>query len=101
MANGWDVFSGYKIDVWSCGMTLYNFTTGEYPFEGETIFKLFENIGRCEVRVPSYVDKVLESLLRLMLSKEPGDRPDIATIRQHDWCRKRFPRTGKVTIVGF
>ena len=99
VANGWDVFSGYKIDVWSCGVTLYNFTTGEYPFEGETIFKLFENIGRCEVRVPSYVDKVLESLLRLMLSKEPGDRPDIATIRQHDWCRKRFPRTGKVTIV--
>ena len=43
VANGWDVFSGYKIDVWSCGITLYNFTTGQYPFEGETIFKLFEN----------------------------------------------------------
>jgi len=95
VANGWDVFSGYKIDVWSCGITLYNFTTGQYPFEGETIFKLFENIGKCEFTVPSFIDKVLESLLRIMLSKEPVDRPDISTIRQHDWCRKRFPRTGK------
>ena len=96
VANGWEVFSGYKIDVWSCGVTLYNFTTGGYPFEGETIFKLFENIGKCEFSVPNYVDKVLESLLRAMLSLDPQDRPDIPTIRQHDWSRKRFPRTGKV-----
>ena len=95
VANGWDTFSGYKIDVWSSGVTLYNFTTGDYPFEGETIFKLFENIGKCEFRAPSNIDKVLESLLRLMLSKMPEDRPDIATVRQHDWCKKRFPRTGK------
>ena len=95
MANGWDTFSGYKIDVLSSGVTLYNFTTGEYPFEGETIFKLFENIGKCEVRVPSNVDRVLESLLLVMLSKLPSDRPDIATVLQHDWCKKRFARTGK------
>jgi len=95
VANGWEKFAGFKIDVWSCGITLYNFSTGEYPFEGETIFKLFENIGKGDFSVPSYVDRVLESLLRSMLAKEPGDRPDIRTIQQHDWCRKRFPRTGK------
>jgi len=95
VANGWEKFAGFKIDVWSCGITLYNFSTGEYPFEGETIFKLFENIGKGEFSVPSCVDRVLESLLRSMLAKEPGDRPDIRTIQQHDWCRKRFPRTGK------
>lgn len=95
VANGWDKYSGFKIDVWSCGITLYNFSTGEYPFEGETIFKLFENIGKGEFSVPQYIDRVLESLLRSMLAKDPVDRPDIRTIQQHDWCRKRFPRTGK------
>jgi len=95
VANGWEKFAGFKIDVWSCGITLFNFSTGEYPFEGETIFKLFENIGKGDFSVPSYVDRVLESLLRSMLAKEPCDRPDIRTIQQHDWCRKRFPRTGK------
>jgi len=95
VANGWETFSGYKIDVWSSGVTLYNFTTGDYPFQGETIFKLFENIGKCEVHVPSTIDRLLSSLLLVMLSKLPEDRPDIATVRQHDWCKKRFPRTGK------
>ena len=51
----------------------------------------------CQVSVPAYVDKVLESLLRLMLSKEPDQRPDIATLKHHDWCRKRFPRWGQLS----
>ena len=50
VANGWEKFSGFKIDVWSAGVTLYNFVTGDYPFAGDTIFKLFENIGKGEFR---------------------------------------------------
>jgi len=95
VANGRDSFSGFKIDVWSSGVTLYNFTTGEYPFEGDTIFKLFENIGKGDFSVPQTVERVLESLLRAMLSKEPEDRPHVRGVLGHDWCRKRFPRTGK------
>ena len=75
---------------------IINRLSSRQPSLIETIFKLFENIGKCEFSVPNYVDKVLESLLRAMLSLEPQDRPDIPTIRQHDWSRKRFPRTGKV-----
>jgi serine/threonine-protein kinase 11 len=55
VANGRERFAGFKIDVWSSGITLYNFITGEYPFEGDTIFKLFENIGRGEFTVPQTV----------------------------------------------
>ena len=91
---------------------MFNFTTGEYPFEGDTIFKLFENIGKGEFTVPQsvsfmrcqwphhkgraalQVDKVLETLLRWMLATEAGDRPDMQAILAHDWCRKRFPRFG-------
>ena len=40
-------------------MTLYNFITGEYPFEGDTIFKLFENIGKGEFTVPQAVSSKL------------------------------------------
>merc|ERR1719228_1426556 len=95
VANGREQFSGFKIDVWSSGVTLYNFTTGEYPFEGDTIFKLFENIGKGEFTVPQSVDKVLETLLRWMLAPEAAERPDMPAVIGHDWCRKRFPRTGK------
>ena len=45
----------FKIFFFFSGVTLYNFTTGEYPFEGDTIFKLFENIGEGEFTVPQTV----------------------------------------------
>ena len=39
IANGLDEFPGFKVDVWSAGVTLFNFVTGSYPFEGDTIFR--------------------------------------------------------------
>lgn len=42
----------------------YNITTGRYPFEGENIYKLFENIGRGEFTVPDGVADSLADLLR-------------------------------------
>lgn len=38
-------------------------TTGLYPFEGENIYKLFENIGRGVYTIPDSIDKMLNSLL--------------------------------------
>ena len=42
----------------------YNITTGKYPFEGENIYKLFENIGKGEFTIPEGVDDTLADLLR-------------------------------------
>lgn len=42
----------------------FNITTGKYPFEGENIYKLFENIGKGEFTVPEEVDDLLADLLR-------------------------------------
>ena len=41
----------------------YNITTGLYPFEGENIYKLFENIGKGKYTIPDTVDSLLSSLL--------------------------------------
>ena len=41
----------------------YNLTTGKYPFEGDTIYKLFENIGKGEFSIPEGVSEQLSSLL--------------------------------------
>lgn len=38
-------------------------TTGLYPFEGENIYKLFENIGKGEYTIPDSLDKTLNTLL--------------------------------------
>lgn len=39
-------------------------TTGLYPFEGENIYKLFENIGKGEYVIPDSIDTMLASLIK-------------------------------------
>ncbi|KFQ70340.1 Serine/threonine-protein kinase STK11, partial [Phaethon lepturus] len=64
IANGLDTFSGFKVDIWSAGVTLYNITTGLYPFEGDNIYKLFENIGKGDYTIPEDCGPPLSDLLR-------------------------------------
>lgn len=64
IANGNEIFHGFKVDVWSSGVTLYNITSGEYPFEGDSIYKLFENISNGDFTIPDSIDELLESLIK-------------------------------------
>ncbi|KAM6962769.1 serine/threonine-protein kinase STK11-like [Aplochiton taeniatus] len=93
IANGLDTFSGFKVDIWSAGVTLYNITTSCYPFEGDNIYKLFENIGKGDYSVPEDCGPLLSDLLRGMLDYDPAKRFSIQLIRQHNWVRKRHPAT--------
>ena len=38
-------------------------TTSLYPFEGDNIYKLFENIGKGEFTIPDSVDSLMAGLL--------------------------------------
>ncbi|RZC42949.1 Pkinase and/or Kinase-like domain containing protein [Asbolus verrucosus] len=92
IANGLDSFPGFKVDVWSSGVTLYNFVTGQYPFEGDSIYKLFENIGKGDFTIPDYIEDPLRNLLLGMLQKDPDDRFSLQQIRQHIWFTRRPPK---------
>lgn len=87
IANGHDVFSGYKVDIWSTGVTLYNITTGLYPFEGDNIYKLLENIGKCEWVAPGWLEARLADLLTNILQADPSKRFSLQQIRQHEWFK--------------
>ncbi|KAI4876235.1 hypothetical protein NFI96_011015, partial [Prochilodus magdalenae] len=91
IANGLDTFSGFKVDIWSAGVTLYNITTSLYPFEGDNIYKLFENIGKGDYTIPEDCGPLLTDLLRGMLEYDPVKRFSIQQIRQHNWVRKKHP----------
>ncbi|XP_022807879.1 serine/threonine-protein kinase STK11-like [Stylophora pistillata] len=99
IANGLETFSGFKVDIWAAGVTLFNITTGKYPFEGENIYKLFENIGKGEFTVPEEVDDLLADLLRGMLNANPRNRFTIQQIRQHRWvCKNHWKTKHRVAI---
>jgi len=83
IANGLESFPGFKVDIWSSGVTLFNITTGKYPFEGDNIFKLFEKIGEGVFQVPEEVDPLLGDLLQGMLHKDPYQRFTLPLVRYH------------------
>lgn len=91
LAEGVDKFNGYKIDIWSSGVTLYSITTGKYPFEGENIYRLFEKISKGIFTMPEWLDPALQNLLYGMLTKDPDQRFDIIQVRSHDWFRRKHP----------
>jgi len=92
IANGLESFPGFKVDIWSSGVTLFNITTGKYPFEGDNIFKLFEKIGEGVFEVPEEVDPLLGDLLQGMLHKDPFQRSTLPRVRSHGWFAKKHPR---------
>jgi len=91
IANGNESFSGFKVDIWSSGVTLYNITTGLYPYEGNNIYRLLENIGKCEWYPPTWLESDLSDLLVNMLRQQPHDRFSIQQIRNHAWCKLNKP----------
>ncbi|XP_078054430.1 serine/threonine-protein kinase STK11 isoform X1 [Mustelus asterias] len=99
IANGLDTFSGFKVDIWSAGVTLYNITTGLYPFEGDNIYKLFENIGKGEYTIPEECGPLLSDLLQGMLEYDPVKRFSIQQIRQHNWFRKKHPQAENLVPI--
>ncbi|XP_072023630.1 serine/threonine-protein kinase STK11-like [Amphiura filiformis] len=95
IANGLEIFSGFKVDVWSSGITLFNITTGTFPFEGDNIYRLFENIGKGHFNMPSDVPAPLADLLSGMLKTDPDERSAIKHIRNHAWVRQKHPIIGE------
>ena len=41
----------------------YNIVTGKFPFEGDNIYRLFENIGKGDYTIPADVPPQLTNLL--------------------------------------
>nr|WJQ78207.1 serine/threonine-protein kinase [Macrobrachium nipponense] len=100
VAGGARIFPGFKVDVWSAGCTLFNLTSGKYPFEGENMYRLFENICEKPLVVPPELDPVLSSLLEGMLVKDPYQRMSLAQVKCHDWCCKKHPCTDEEAPIG-
>ncbi|KAL7633092.1 UNVERIFIED_CONTAM: hypothetical protein RMT77_016453 [Armadillidium vulgare] len=92
VAGGAEKFPGFKVDVWSAGVTLFNMCSGSYPFDGANVFRLYESICEKPIEIPSDLDVTLQRLLEGMLLKNPYDRLSIQEVRKHEWClRKQVP----------
>lgn len=85
IATGKKSFSGFKLDIWAGGVTLYVLVTGQYPFQGTNVFNLYEQIAKAEYEIPGWVEKSLADLIRGMMRKDEETRFTIKEIKENAW----------------
>ena len=81
-----------KINILYKKIFRYNITTGKYPFEGDNIYRLYENIGKGDYTIPPEVDVTLKSLLQGMLQKDADIRFTLQQVKKHEWTNSTYPK---------
>ncbi|VDK49079.1 unnamed protein product [Anisakis simplex] len=94
-------YHGRKVDIWACGVTLYNLVSGEYPFEGDIIMRLFDNIATQPLQMPKsvHLSESLQNLLSAMLEKDPDHRINMHDIRRCDWFKQKFIHDERLRVA--
>ncbi|XP_067928124.1 serine/threonine-protein kinase STK11-like [Watersipora subatra] len=89
IAAGDETFSGFKIDIWSCGITLYRMCATDYPFDGETIYRLYDAIAKAEYTTPENASEHLQALIKGMLAKRAEERLSMKDVKNSRWFREQ------------
>ncbi|OQV17036.1 Calcium/calmodulin-dependent protein kinase kinase 2 [Hypsibius exemplaris] len=79
--------SGFAIDMWSLGITLYSLVVGDVPFKGDSLSLLIKSINTDSVQYPDgvKVSPALRDLISRLLDKNPKTRIRMEEVKQHPW----------------
>lgn len=87
VAAGLEHFSGFKVDVWAAGVSLYLVATGSVPFEGTSLVNLFANIEKGDFSIPPCIadDAPLLALIRGLLAADQAERHSVKEALRSSW----------------
>lgn len=77
---------GKAADIYGIGTVMYEMLTGESPYYNDDIPKLYQNIARAKLVIPSSLSDEAKNLVIRLLDREPENRPgvkDRSDLRNH------------------
>ena len=76
-------YNGLLIDIWSCGIIIFEMTCGFLPFEDVDNEILFKKIMKCKIEYPEFLSKNVLDIMKKILVVDPNKRISIPEIRKH------------------
>lgn len=73
------------LDVWSCGVTLYNMVYGVLPFDDRTKNTLYDSVMRCKYPLPAGPTQGCLRMIRKIFVADTTKRISLAEIMNDPW----------------
>ena len=81
----------YKCDIWSLGCILYEMSSLHVPFLGLDMQELYQNITSLKYSpIPKCYSKELGEIIKIILNKNPIDRPSTKELLNHKIIVKKI-----------
>lgn len=84
-------YSGYPVDIWSCGVVLFTLLTGKLPFHDVAFRKTVEKIKVGHFVIPENISSEIRELIASMLQVDPNLRLTCRQIKEHPAFRIGLP----------
>lgn len=70
----------FKADMWSLGITLYYMALGKTPWTNTNKTLIIHEIQEGALEIPSYINKDITKLIRMLCTKNPASRPNASDL---------------------